>query len=241
MEDVTRYLDGHFAYLDDVLIASKTPEDPVCNLRVLFQYLQDRAIVVNRLMNFLGHTISKHGNLLSENQIQSIIEISRPPTLQPHWSACISFSFWITQLGQNPLTVSPKERASKTSHLIVWAAFKECNSLEILLVEPMPETTISITVDALGTVLQHHRNMEILPLAIFSQSLQVREQWYCTFRKELLIAYLAPRGGWAFSIITYSQFTADICHTSSTHNTAVNHFPACWYQQYGFNKVQSTM
>ena len=64
--DVCRDLDFVFVYLDDILVASCSPEEHLQHLRTLFQRLSDHGLVINPAkcefgksqLNFLNHTIS---------------------------------------------------------------------------------------------------------------------------------------------------------------------------------------
>ena len=48
MDSILRGLDFLFIYLDDILVASHSPEDHIEHLRTLFRILSDQGITVNR-------------------------------------------------------------------------------------------------------------------------------------------------------------------------------------------------
>ncbi|ROT82926.1 Gag-Pol polyprotein [Penaeus vannamei] len=66
LNDVTRGLEGVFAYIDDILVASISEADHARHLRALFGRLQDAGVVINpgkcqfgvASLSFLGHTVT---------------------------------------------------------------------------------------------------------------------------------------------------------------------------------------
>ncbi|ROT82930.1 Gag-Pol polyprotein [Penaeus vannamei] len=66
INDVTRGLEGVFAYIDDILVASISEADHARHLRALFGRLQDAGVVINpgkcqfgvASLSFLGHTVT---------------------------------------------------------------------------------------------------------------------------------------------------------------------------------------
>jgi hypothetical protein len=49
MDDILRELDFCFAYLDDILVFSRSPEEHEQHLHALFTQLQRYGIIINRL------------------------------------------------------------------------------------------------------------------------------------------------------------------------------------------------
>ncbi|ROT67988.1 reverse transcriptase [Penaeus vannamei] len=82
--NVTRGLEGVFAYIDDILVASTSEADHAHHLRALFGRLQDAGVVINpgkcqfgvASLSFLGHTITPQG--ITPAQVTAIIKFPRP-------------------------------------------------------------------------------------------------------------------------------------------------------------------
>jgi hypothetical protein len=66
MDDILRELDFCFAYLDDILVFSRSPEEHEQHLRILFRQLQAHGILINPAkcifvfseVTFLGYKVS---------------------------------------------------------------------------------------------------------------------------------------------------------------------------------------
>jgi hypothetical protein len=77
MEDILREFDHCFAYLDDILVFSRSPEQHEQNLRALFQQLQAYGILINPAkcvfrvpeVTFLGYTVSGKGSRPLEDRV----------------------------------------------------------------------------------------------------------------------------------------------------------------------------
>jgi len=69
MNSTFQGMDFVFCYIDDILVASETPEQHRTHLRLVFEKLQEAGIIVNAAkcnfgteeVNFLGYTISEAG------------------------------------------------------------------------------------------------------------------------------------------------------------------------------------
>lgn len=96
MNEVTRGLLFVFVYLDDILVASKTPEEHENHLRLLFKRLDEHGLVLKpqkcifgvEALDFLGHRISPQGILPLESRVQAVRVFSRLPLS----ASCASFS-----------------------------------------------------------------------------------------------------------------------------------------------------
>ena len=82
MDIVTRNLDGVFVYLDDILIASETPEQHLYHLRALCAALEKYGLVVNKdkcqfgrnQIEFLGHVVSSKGVAPLKSRVQAVLQ-----------------------------------------------------------------------------------------------------------------------------------------------------------------------
>ena len=69
MDQVLRGIPSAYVYIDDVLIASPTPEQHIDDLRAVFSRLASHGVVINPnkclfgmpSLDFLGHHIDRHG------------------------------------------------------------------------------------------------------------------------------------------------------------------------------------
>ncbi len=69
MDQVLRGVSSSYAYIDDVLIASSSPEQHLADLKTVFDRLASHGIIINPIkclfgvpeLDFLGHHIDQHG------------------------------------------------------------------------------------------------------------------------------------------------------------------------------------
>ncbi|XP_037521495.1 uncharacterized protein LOC119398750 [Rhipicephalus sanguineus] len=88
MDGAIRGLNFCQAYLDDLLVASSTPEEHVNHLRIVFQRLVEHGVVVNvakcelgvRQLSFLGHVISASGVLPQPNKVKAVEQFPQANT-----------------------------------------------------------------------------------------------------------------------------------------------------------------
>ena len=96
IDDILKDLDFCFAYIDDILIYSKSPEEHEQHLRTVFAPLQNYGILLNiskcvfhvSEISFLGYKISSAGSQPLPEQITervrniqcSVINLCQPPT-----------------------------------------------------------------------------------------------------------------------------------------------------------------
>jgi len=84
MDEVVRGLDFCYVYLDDIIVASKTPEKHREHLRKLFSCLQQFSMAINTTkcvlmadmcgeVSFLGHLISGKGLALLPQKMEIIV------------------------------------------------------------------------------------------------------------------------------------------------------------------------
>ena len=86
MDQVLRGLPLAYAYIDDVLIASSTPEEHLKHLRIVFERLTAHGIVINpnkclfgvNEPDFLGHHIDQHGITPLPEKVQAIRDFPQP-------------------------------------------------------------------------------------------------------------------------------------------------------------------
>jgi hypothetical protein len=89
MDDTLRGLDFCFAYLDNILIFSQTPEKHECHLRATFERLKSQGILINpnkcvfrtSEVTFLGHKVSAEGSRLLDERITHLQDFPLPKTI----------------------------------------------------------------------------------------------------------------------------------------------------------------
>ncbi|XP_069985539.1 uncharacterized protein [Penaeus vannamei] len=88
INDVTRGLEGVFAYIDDILVASASEADHARHLRALFGRLQEAVVVINpgkclfgaASLSFLGHTVTSQGINPAQEKVTAIRKFPKPVT-----------------------------------------------------------------------------------------------------------------------------------------------------------------
>lgn len=218
IDQVLRGLDCCYAYLDDILIASKDEETHKSDLKKVFQRLSDFGVVINiqkcvfgqNQIQFLGFLVSSDGIAPLPDKIKTLIEYPLPKTVDAlrRFLAMLNFyhRFIKNAAGiQACLHELVKGKIKKDKSEIVWsdetkAAFNKCKDIlseATLLSHPLPNAQLALVTDAsefaIGSALQQYVNDEVQPLAFFSRKLTPAERKYSTYDRELLAIYSAIR------------------------------------------------
>ena len=89
MDEVTQHLPGVYVYLDDVLVASASPEQHIRHLRQLFEALRKFGLVNRRKcafgaqeLDFLGHRVSATGVRQLPEKVLAVREYQIPQTVK---------------------------------------------------------------------------------------------------------------------------------------------------------------
>ncbi|XP_064482852.1 uncharacterized protein LOC135395685 [Ornithodoros turicata] len=188
IDSVIRGLPFLSAYIDDLLIASSTPQEHAAHLRPLFTRLNDFGIVVNAAksefgveqLEFLGHLITSSGITPLPAKVQAIQDFPQPS------SARKVREF----LGRTAILTWPQAAIDAFE-------IKRDLATATLLPHPVHDAPTILLVDAsasaVGAVLQQQVSSQWQPLAFFSRKLKDREVRYSTFFRELLAVYLAVK------------------------------------------------
>jgi hypothetical protein len=88
IDQVLRGLHFVYAYIDDLLIASSSPQEHQEHLRAVFQRLSDHGVLINPTkcefgamsLQFLGHQINSAGISPLEQKVQVIRDFPKPAT-----------------------------------------------------------------------------------------------------------------------------------------------------------------
>ena len=218
MDEVTRGLPFVFTYIDDLLIASETPEEHEHHLRTLFTRLSEYGVIINpkkcifgvSSMDFLGHHVDEHGIRPLSDKVKIIRDFPRPTSVRQlrRFLGLVNFyRRFIPKAADilTPLTDALRDQPKRSVKPIDWtderaAAFtcvKEALADAAMLVHPSSHLPTSLMVDAsdsaVGGVLQQLSGGVWKPIAFYSQRLKPPETRYSTFGRELLAAYLSVR------------------------------------------------
>ena len=214
MDSVCAGLDFVFVYLDDILIASESPEQHKEHLRGLFDRLQEHGLVVKlekclfgvEVIDFLGHRVSKEGIRPLTTKVEAILDFPAPTSvnLLEKFIGMINFyHIFIPKAAElmRPLYQAlagkprPKSIQWNGSMEQAFTAAKEALANAAMLRHPEADAPTAITTDAsdtaLGAVLEQKLAGHWRPLAFFSKQLTSAEKNYATIDRELLGIYSA--------------------------------------------------
>ena len=217
IDQVLRGLHFCYAYVDDILITSTSPEEHKQHLRLVLQRLSEHGILINpakclfgvEQLDFLGHHVDRHGIRPLEEKVQVIRNFPQPTTQRKprEFLGLVNFYHrFIPNCAQiirplNDLLTSHKNSTQSIpwsdSATEAFANIKDALAKATLLAHPKPDALTSIISDAsdtaVGAVLQQHIGGAWCPIAYFSKKLKPRETRYSTFDRELLGVYLAVK------------------------------------------------
>ncbi|CAH8533321.1 unnamed protein product [Dicrocoelium dendriticum] len=216
MDQVLRGLDFVYVYIDDVLIASATPDEHLSHLRMVFERFESHGITINPdkckfgqpTVEFLGHKIDGEGIKPLPDKSQAILDYPMPQSVRSlrrflgminyygrFIPNCAELLHPLTDLlkgNSKTLTITPEVEAAFTA---VKQKFSEVTSLHHL--NTTEDATLVLKTDAsssaVGAVLQQLVDNEFQPLSFFSRKLQPAQVRYSTFGRELLAMYLAVK------------------------------------------------
>lgn len=216
MHEVLRGLDFTFCYLDDICIASSTPDEHLTHLRMVFERLRNFKLTINpskcefgkEEIVFLGHVVNQNG--ISPNP-QKVAAVQNFP-LPKHAFELKRFLNMINfyrRFIRNPIAhqlplnnlINGNKKKDKT--LIQWTPdtikhFEACKEALVnasLLAHPKAGADIVLCTDAsdiaVGAVLHQIVNNKPQPLGFFSKKLTDAQTKYSAYDRELLAIYLA--------------------------------------------------
>ncbi|BHF84402.1 hypothetical protein SprV_0902755300 [Sparganum proliferum] len=214
IDRVLRGLPFVYAYIDDLLVASRNAEEHKEHLALVFDRLDQFGVVINPSkcvlgvpsLDFLGHHVDAQGLRPLSSKVEAIRDFP-PPTSKRQLQRFLGMVNFYRRFLPNcadlmlPLTnllSGPKGPLELRGHaLTAFERIKTSLADATLLTHPAPEAPLSLMVDAstvaVGAVLQQHINNSTRPLAFFSKKLSPAETRYSTFGRELLAIYLAVK------------------------------------------------
>ena len=217
IDQVLQGLPFSYAYIDDVLIASPTPEEHKKHLRMVLRRLSDHGIVINlskcilgaSKLQLLGHQVDASGIQPLIEKVQVVQEFPRPTSRRKLWEFLGLINFYHRFIPMCAQLLQPLNNALSTNkgndQEIHWTddmataflAVKEALASATLLSHPKLDALTCIMTDAsnvaVGAVLQQFIGGVWKPIAYFSKKLKPAETRYSTFDRELLGVYLAIR------------------------------------------------
>ncbi|BHF83814.1 hypothetical protein SprV_0902696100 [Sparganum proliferum] len=199
IDRVLRGLPFVYAYVDDLLVASRNAGKHKEHLALVFDRLDQFGVVINPSKCVLGLRPFS-------SKVEAISDFP-PPTPKRHLQRFLGMANFYRRFLPNcadlmlPLTnllSDPKGPLELRGHaLTAFERIKTSLADATLLTHPAPEAPLSLMVDAstvaVGAVLQQHINDSTRPLAFFSKKLSPAETRYSTFGRELLAIYLAVK------------------------------------------------
>ena len=249
IDQVLRGLPFCYAYIDDLLVASASPEEHKDHLRLVLQRLSDHGILINPSkckfgvaeLDFLGHRVSADGIQPLQERVRAIQEFPIPTSVRKlrEFLGLINFYHrFIPNCASiveplNSLLAKPQGGDRKPSWdettSAAFTAIKDALATTTLLSHPKLSAPTCIMSDAsdraVGAVLQQQIDGEWHPLSYFSKKLRPAETRYSTFDRELLAVYLSIKHfrhlveGRDFHVITDHKPLTFALATSSDKHT----------------------
>lgn len=214
VNSVIQGLDFCFAYLDDILVASRNEQEHLEHLKILFGRLNDHGIVISidkcsfgqSQVKFLGYSIDKNGTKPLDSKVSTILNFPLPETVDKLKRFLGMTNYYrrflpkAAQL-QIPLLDCTKGNKKNDKSKIDWTPerltsfenVKKSLADAALLTHPSPDAPICLMVDAsdssIGGAVNQLENNNWRPLSFFSKRLTQAEQKYSTYDRELLAIY----------------------------------------------------
>ena len=216
MNRVFSGLERVFVYLDDILVASSSPDQHLQDLRAVLGRLRDaglnlnkkKCVVAAQRVTYLGHVVDASGIVPLPSKVDAIAAMPRPTNkveLQ-RFLGCVNFFHrFLPGVAEvlaplHALTASvpaPKSVllwSSDAADAFVAAKQALFDSVKLSHPDPDVDATMSLTTDAslvaVGAVLSQG-DADGPPIAFFSKKLSAAEQKYSAFDRELLGVYLS--------------------------------------------------
>lgn len=214
IDSVLRGLDFTFAYIDDILIASKDEQQHEKHLRIVFERLRKGNLSINadkcRLarseLEFLGHHITPEGLKPTEKKVEAIRDFEKPTIAKDLKRFLGMINFYRPFLphatkNQSVLQKLIVGNRKNDRSAIVWSpeslsAFESCKNELInatMLSYMSHNSKLTLTVDAseeaIGAVLHQVIDGKVQPLGFYSKRLSEAQSKYSAYDRELAAVY----------------------------------------------------
>ena len=214
MDEVVRDLDFVYNYIDDILVASASPEEHVTHRCLLFKRFQKNQVRINpgkcvfgaSSLTFLGHIISPEGISPLPEKVKALQDLQPPTSLRQlrHFLGLLNYyrrfiphcTDLLSRLSDLLRNRKKKDELISLNDIQLKAFndVKQKLATTSLLAHPVPDSQFSLVIGtAVGAVLQQQHQQQLQPLAYFSRQLKPAEQRYSTFGRELQAMYLAVK------------------------------------------------
>ena len=215
MDQVLRGLDFCYWYIDDLLVASSSPEEHARHLLLVLQRLAEHGLTINPSkcifgvpsLDFLGHLVSSEGIRPVEDKVQAIRAFPQPTSQRQLREFIGLVNFYRRFLPScaaimhplNQLLTHPKDKSAHIEWteeaLSAFSKTKEALADATLLTHPKLNAPTCLMTDAsdnaVGAALQQYIGSSWQPIAFFSKKMKPAETRYSTFDRELLAIYLS--------------------------------------------------
>jgi len=200
------HLDICLAYLDDIIVFSRSTEEHLDRLEVVFQRLEKAGLKIKPAkcsffccsVSFLGHVVSERGIETSPEKTQAVVDWPVPTSVTEVRSFIGLVSYYCRFLKDFSKIAAPLNALMRKDKKFEWddEAQESFESLKRALTSPpvlaMPQDDGLFTLDtdaseeSIGAILSQEQNGTERVIAYASKSLDKCERNYCVTRKGLL-------------------------------------------------------
>jgi len=214
MDEILKGFDFCFAYIDYILVYSRSPEENERHLRTLLKQVQAYGILLNPRkcvfraaeITFLGYRISQKGLQPLTDRVAKLQSYPPPHTIRHLRRFLGKLNFYRRFLLHAAATQAPLHALlaglrTKGSQPINWTPalsqafeeFKDSLSQAAMLAHPDGAAPIALVTDAsttaMGAELQEQIQDSWQPLAFYSKKRSTAQQKYSDYDRELLAIY----------------------------------------------------
>ena len=214
MDHILGDLPRVYVYIDDILVASESPEQHMEDLEQVFKTLAANGLVIQRSkcvlgvpeLEFLGYKVNSTGITPLPHRVAAIRETTPPTTvkeLQRFLGMVGYYRKFIPKAAAHlyhlfeALKGKPKSLVWTPECQISFDATKDALANASLLFHPRPGAQLALTTDAsnsaVGGVLEQRGPQGWEPLAFYSSKLKPNEQMWPPYDRELLGAFKGIR------------------------------------------------
>lgn len=208
-------LDFIFAYIDDILIASKNEEEHRRHVQIVLQRLTNNHLIINlekcqfgeTMLNFLGHQITAQGFKPLPDKVEAITKVPLPTMVKELKSFVATINFYRRFLPlaaeyQQTLTKLIPGNKRNDKSIIHWTdeskqAFNKCKeqlASTTMLRYPSEDYKLILHTDASDTCVGaalNQLNTTLEPLGFYSKKLTEAQIKYSTYDRELTAIFQA--------------------------------------------------
>ena len=214
MDEILGDIPHVFVYLDDILIASSSPEEHMKDLDRVFKILDDAGLTINRAkcvlakpsLDFLGYRVTSTGITPLPERVEAISQVP-PPTTVKELQAFLGMVNYYRRFIEHAadhlyhlfdcLKGRPKKLTWTADCQLSFDSIKKALASATLLHHPIPGAQLALTTDAsklaMGGVLEQRGSDGWQPLGFWSAKLQPNQQLWPAYDRELLAAFRGIR------------------------------------------------